>query len=243
MRAKLEAESAAPALPDAARVAYLRLLALGGDAGDRELFFRSVEPGPADAAAVGWFGHPDLVDWLLGSLETANEARRAKSPGAAPSPFETAAARALHRILGSPQGPDAPARATEALVTDAGPWKGCWARMRACLKGPPRLKLRFGRPYTPAVTLDELEAEALYGATRADAALEMAIVSRGAATLETDDWVARQRTVLGSARAMPGLDGYPAGQAFPGGGWWRGSEPRIGGSPACRTVGRKTPQS
>jgi hypothetical protein len=213
VRAKLEAESVAPALPDESRVAYLRLLALGGDAGDRELFFRSVEPGPPDATAVGWFGHPDLVDWLLGSLEAANEARRAKGPASAPTPFEAAAARALHRILGSPHGPDAPPRANETLVTESGPWRGCWARLRA--KGPLRQKLRFGQPYTPDATVDELEAETLFGSARADAALELSIVSKGAAVLETHDWVARQRAVLASARATLGREAYPAG-AFPG---------------------------
>src|SRR5262249_50332914 len=145
VRDRLEAESATPSLPDDARVAYMRLLALAGDACDRELFFRSVEPAPRDAAAVGWFGHPDLVDWLLGSLESANETRRAKGPGAGPSLFETAAARALYRILGSPLA--SPARALEMPIIEAAPWRAFWQRSPARTAG--RSKVRFGRPYTP----------------------------------------------------------------------------------------------
>jgi hypothetical protein len=214
VRDKLEAESASPSLPDDARVAYMRLLALAGDAADRELFFRSVEPAPRDATAVGWFGHPDLVEWLLGSLENANETRRSKGPGAGPSPFETAAARALHRILGSPLA--SPSRAPDMPIIEAARWRAFWDRAPARQKAAGRQKLRFGRPYTPSATLDELEADALPGSSRADAARELAIVSRGAALLETDDWVARQRTILASARALlGGADAYPAG-AFPG---------------------------
>ncbi len=212
VRARLAAESSAPSLADDARVAYLRLLALGGDASDLELFFQSVEPAARDAAAVGWFGHPDLVEWLLGSLEAANDARRARGPGAGPAAFEVAAARALGRILGDPShdGGFAPKPPPQALRSapaeggsqvDAAPWRAFWGGARAELGRYPRL--RFGRPYTPAATLDELEAAAP-AAARADAALELAIVSRGASLLETDDWVARQRAVLSAARAAMG---------------------------------------
>ncbi len=210
VRAKLEAESAAPSLPDDARVAYLRLLGLAGDASDRDLFFRSVEPSARDATAVGWFGHPDLVDWLLDSLEAANEARHRK-PGSLPTAFEAAAARALQRVLG-------PASSAPTPGADAGTWRALWASVRARSPSTPAApqKLRFGRPYTPAATLDELEAEAL-ATSRADAALELAIVSAGASLVETDDWVARQRTLLAAARATPSLmaGAYRAG-AFAG---------------------------
>jgi hypothetical protein len=214
-REKLEAESVTPALSDDARVGYLRLLGLGGEAADRELFFRSVEPSPRDATAVGWLGHPDLVEWLLGSLEAANETRRAKSPGAGPSPFEMAAVRAVQRVLGSPHPPSSLAMGEthEGLAVDAAPWRAFWQKARA--RFPGRQKLRFGRPYTPLATLEELEADAP-SITRADAALELAILSRGVALLETDDWVPRQRAVLTVARALLGdAEAYPAG-AFVG---------------------------
>jgi len=214
VRGELEAESAAPSLADDVRVAYLRLLGLGGEAGDLELFFRSLESSPRDAIAVGWFGHPDLVEWLLGSLDAANEARRsgarASSPGLlSPADFEIAAARALHRILGPADGAGA---AREAMSVEGSIWRAAWARARGRMAGGQ--KHRFGRPYAPESTLDELGGEAPVGG-RADAALELAIVSRGRLRLETGDWVARQRAQLAGARSWLGAEGYPAG-AFPG---------------------------
>jgi hypothetical protein len=204
VRRRLEAESAAPTLADDVRVSYLRLLALAGDASDRDLFVRSLSPTPRDADAGGWFGHPDVVDWLLSSLEAGNEARRGRGHGA-PSLFETAAARALHRILGSPTG----GTGRDAVVADAGHWRSHVNAERA--RVPSGKKLRFGRLYTPGATLDELEAATL-PPTRAFAALELAIVSHGAALLETGDWVARQRATLARARAsIGGADRWPAG--------------------------------
>jgi Arc/MetJ family transcription regulator len=211
VRGELEAESASPSLSDDVRVAFVRLLALAGDASDLELFFRSVEPSPRDAVAVGWFGHPDLVDWLIGSLETANEARRAGARGrgapgqAAPSSFELAATQALARIAGTPEG--APAPGTEAAA-----WRSWWARTRARLT--PGLKHRFGRPYTPEATLEELAGDAS-AATRAHAALELAIVA-GSASIETGDWVTRQKAAIAAAgERLAGFGGWTAG-GFPG---------------------------
>jgi hypothetical protein len=214
VRDKLETESSSPSLSDDTRVAYLRLLGMAGDAADLELFFRSVEPGPRDAAAVGWFGHPDLLEWLLGSLDAANDARRTRGLGGGPSAFEGAAARALGRILGNPSAPDIAkgAPSLEGLPVDA----GFWRRVRAArLPGSAPQKLRFGRPYTPAATLDELEIDAP-PVTRTDAALELSIVSRGGALLETGDYVARQRAALDAARAAFGGEGAYLAGTFPG---------------------------
>jgi hypothetical protein len=218
VRAKLEAESAAPALSDELRVAYLRLLAIAGDAGDVELFFRSLEPTARDAAAVGWFGHADLVTWLLGSLEAANEARRAA--GGRPSPFEAAAAGALHRISGArPRDPADPGP-PDALSVSAPAWKALWNESHARLGGaePPKAggalptvagrgavgpaaggrKLRFGQPYTPGATLAELSGEST-AAAREDAALELAVITGGDARITTLDWVDRQQAALAAA--------------------------------------------
>lgn len=211
VRGELEAESTAPQLLDDARVAYLRLLALAGDSSDLELFFRSLEPSPRDAAAVGWYGHPDLVDWLVGSLETANGARRTgargRSPSAhAPSSFEIAAALALVRIAGAPDG-------AQGLAVEAGVWRAWWGRARA--RFAPGRKHRFGKPYTPNATLDEIAGEAST-AVRADAALELSIVSAGSASVETGDWVMRQRAALGAAAARLAAEGPWSPGAFPG---------------------------
>jgi hypothetical protein len=210
VRGELEAESASPSLSDEVRVAYLRLLALGGEASDLELFFRSLEPSPRDATAVGWFGHPDLCDWLLGSLEAAAEARRTGGRGGrapasiAASSFEVAAAAALARIAGSPE-------TMPQVFAEAAAWRSWWSRARARLA--PGQRVRFGRPYTPDATVEELGGDATRAA-RADAALELAIVTAGGVALETGDWVRRQREGIAAAkRAVAGP--WPPG-AFPG---------------------------
>ncbi|MFT3764008.1 MAG: hypothetical protein QM820_00550 [Minicystis sp.] len=212
VRGELSAESASPSLSDGARVAYLRLLALGGDAEDLELFFRSLEASPRDALAVGWFGHPDLIDWLIGSLETANEARRNGPRGRAsapsllgPSAFEIAAAQALGRIAGAPEGVPAPG-------LEASAWRAWWSRARARFTSGQ--KHRFGKPYAPEATIDELTSPAM-ASVRADAALELAIVSAGSASVETADWVARQRAVIAAARETIATAPWPPG-TFPG---------------------------
>ena len=213
VRGELEAESDTPALSEAARVGLVRLLALAGDAADLELFFRSLEPSAGDAAAVGWFGHPDLVDWLLGSLETANEARRAGPRGRASSPtlldpaaFELAAARALARIAG-------PADGVPAGTVDASAWRAWWGRARA--RFAPSQKHRFGRPYTPDATLDELVGDSP-ASVRVDAALELAIVSGGSSRVEPGDWISRQRRAIAiAAELCATAASWPAG-TFPG---------------------------
>lgn len=213
VRGELEAESTAPALSDEARVAFVRLLALAGDASDLELFFRSLEPSPRDAVAVGWYGHPDLVEWLIGSLDTANEVRRSgpKSRASAPSllapaAFETAATQAMVRIAG-------PADGVHPGSVDAAAWRAFWARARGRLS--PGRKHRFGRLFTPEITLEELRGESS-PSVRADAALELAIVTGGAIHVETGDWISRQSAALAAAAAwlaaeprwVPGA--YPA---------------------------------
>lgn len=208
VRAELSAEIARPTLADETRIAFVRLLALGGDADDVDLFFRSLEPSPRDVIAVGWFGHPDLVDWLLGTLETAVEARRAGARGRASpatSPVETAVAAALARLAGN-------AEPIPLAGMDGAAFRAFWARARGRLPAGP--KLRFGRPYTPEATLSELRGEGPVSA-RADAALELSIVSAGAASVEPTDWIARQRAALAAAADPVAALGWPAG-AFPG---------------------------
>src|SRR5580704_12013298 len=179
VRRRLETESEAPSLPDDVRAAYLRLLALAGEASDRELFYRSLEPSPRDAAAVGWFGHADLVDWLVGSLEAAAEARRGRGRVSETTvrsiAFELAAVEALQRITGGPDEAP-PGGSARPVETDAAAWRAFWTKARGRFASGRRHRL--GRDYTPGATLDELAGEATAQA-RLDAALELAIASGG----------------------------------------------------------------
>ncbi|MCC6522275.1 MAG: hypothetical protein IT373_06410 [Polyangiaceae bacterium] len=199
-------------LAEADRLAYVRLLSLAGNARDLDLLARSLGQAPADATAAGWFGHKDLCPWLMASLAAANEVREATGP--VRLAFEQAAADALFRIAGAPLG-DRPdlglERQAGSPAIEAGAWHAFWEAAE------PRFerdrKYRFGRPYAPELTLDELAGPSLPG-VRADAALELAVVTGGALALDTTDWVARQRTALAEARARAPRLGWAAG-SFP----------------------------
>jgi hypothetical protein len=204
------------ALPDEARLPFVRLLALGGGVRDKALLWDSLGQAPEDARAAGWFGHAELVEWLIRSLAAANEVRRATGPW--PLAFEAAAAGALHRITGAALE-DPPGGSIErepgALAIEAEGWAAYWEREHA--RFAPETKHRFGQPYSPQLTLDELEGPSPHD-VRTDAALELAIASGGALRLETGDWVARQRARLAEARARYAGDvrrlGYEPG-SFP----------------------------
>ncbi len=209
-RASLTREIAAPHLTDESRLGCLRLLALGGEAGDVELFFRSLEPLGADATAVGWFGHADLVEWLVASFEAASDARRAS--GGPPHAFEVAASAALDRITGAArqgqlEGPEGPHGLAEASS-----WRSFWRMARTRFERG--VRYRFGEPFTPAMTLDELEGAAA-PADRREAATELAAASGGAARVELGSLAARQRDDLAAARAWLASAGYAPG-AFTG---------------------------
>jgi hypothetical protein len=113
-------------------------------------------------------------------------------------------------MLGAP-GRDSGLALDDVPIVDASRWRSHWQLLRGRVGS---YKLRYGQPYDPLATVDELEAETLPG-TRTDAALELAIVSRGQAVVETGDWIARQRSSLAAARAMLARGAWPTG-AFPG---------------------------
>lgn len=199
-------------LAEADRLAYVRLLSLAGNARDVDLLLRSLGQAPADATAAGWFGHKDLCPWLVASLAAANEVRASTGPVALA--FEQAAAHALFRITGAPleDRPDLGLeRPPGSPAIEARAWHAFWAAAEPHFERD--RKYRFGHPYGPGLTVEELAGPSLPG-VRADAALELAVVTGGALGIDTTDWVARQRTALAEARATaPGL-GWVAG-SFP----------------------------
>ena len=203
------------ALPDRARLGYLRLLALGGDAADLPRVQQALSPSPRDAELVGWYGHLGLVPWLLETMERANATRLASSR--APHPLELAAALGLERMTGAGLRAEPDDEATyDAEATPAlraGTWQGWWRLHHGELD--PRLRYRFGSPYQPLATLDELAGPSAAGARR-DGAFELALVA-GPSRFEPQDFVARQRITLTAVReAVLG-----AAASFPPGNWPR----------------------
>jgi hypothetical protein len=199
------------ALPDERRLPCVRLVALGGGPRDLPLLLDSLGQAPGDARAAGLSGHVALLDWLLASLAAANDVRRATGPW--PLAFEIAAAEALHRITGLRvvEKPEAALREPGELDIDASAWASAWGEARATIDTTKRL--RFGAPWTPLATLDELDGPSTADA-RTDAALELAIATGGAARFEPWGWVARQRARLAEARAVVAASTWEPG-AFP----------------------------
>jgi len=165
--------------------AYAMLLALGGGASDRELLEKSLQQTPISALAAGWFGHPGLVEsWLLPSLAAGNWAREG-SPWVFPA--ELAITRALHRITG-----EAPTQPTKVyavrsdgyeLAVDQSTWAARWNDVKDRFALP--AKMRFGKPYTPMATLEELEGETFHGDRRL-AIQELDMVSPDVVDLELE---------------------------------------------------------
>lgn len=178
-----------------ARCEHVRLLALSGGPEHADLLSEAALGLPEGAAAIGWFGHTGLVDPLLDQLTAANALRRTLGPF--PTPFELAAARALVRILGV-YLEDPEDELGVGIALDAEPWRACWEERRAAFD--PGKRYRFGRPYHPLATLEELASDDTPSRLRIDAALELGALFPGGWALEPGDWVARQRAQLAAAR-------------------------------------------
>jgi 3-oxoacyl-[acyl-carrier-protein] synthase I len=189
---------ASAALSDRARLGYLRLLALGGDAADLPRVRQALSPSPRDAELVGWYGHVELVPWLLETIGRGNASRSASSR--APHPLEVAAAQALARITGArlrDEPDDEVAHDSEAApALRAETWQAWWRASHGGFDS--RLRYRFGLPYQPLVTLEELVGPSAARARR-DGALELELVA-GPSRFEPQDFVARQRVTLAAVR-------------------------------------------
>lgn len=184
--------AARSALSDAARLGHLRSLALAGDGSDVELLRRCARATVRDAELVGWFGHVELVGWLIERLTGGVDGDAPTELGLVPH----AAAMAFVRITGAP-GPDGqPPGNLDGLSEDPARWIDWWVEgwQEHRDQYDSSLKWRFGRPYEPALTLAELAGDMPCG-LRDDGALELAMVL-GPSRFEPGDWVARQRQVF-----------------------------------------------
>lgn len=196
-RDALKADVEACLLTEAARQRLVRVLCAVGQYDDVLLLAESLDISSHDALAVGWFGHVALVDWLIEALRGSNEVREMTGPWA--RPFELAVGAALHRITGAtlsdveglkverPEG-------DPGLAIDAGVWRAYWEDNRA--RFDVEEKYRFGEPFSPQATLDELEDERSRPAERAWAAFEIACLTPGESPLETIAWIPAQRRAI-----------------------------------------------
>lgn len=199
----------------AARADLLRILAVAGGPEDLETMIAAASSAPgavveAEVAAVGWYGHPGCVAPLIDTLDRACAALAAWST-------REVITGSIRRIVGIEVEPSsAGARA----------FRASWEKDRARFwpsedagerrRAPPRL--RFGAPWSPLASLDELAKATLPASDRDLLALEIAVVSAGALRLDVRGWVARQLGEIEAAREALGTPGA----AFQPGEWPHG---------------------
>ena len=123
-----------------------------------------------------------------------------------PTATRAVIAGAIRRILGVEVPP------TKAA---AQAFRRTWSEQRGRLwpsagtiehhQAPP--KLRFGEPWSPLASLDELARASNPARAREQLALEVAVASGGALRLDVRGWVARQLGEIASAREALGSPG------------------------------------
>jgi hypothetical protein len=147
-------------------------------------------------SAIGWSGRAALVEPLIAMLE--DDARDYA--------LRRAAALALQRVTGAIRAPliglgertelasaELLASRYDAIDLDAGQWRRFWEARGVRDAG----KRRFGKPYTPSASLDELAAVGVPNADRRIASLEYEIASTSPVPLpDPHDWVARQTAAI-----------------------------------------------
>ncbi|MFT3764725.1 MAG: HEAT repeat domain-containing protein [Minicystis sp.] len=205
----LEEEDAHPGiLAEDVRQGYVRLLALAGAPAHADLLLRSVLHESSGATAIGWFGHVGLLDPLLRKLAAANDVRQMTGPYA--TPFEVAAAEALVRITGVYVENPNPLLDV-GICVDAAVWQERLEERRKRMD--PGLKYRFGAPYTPLLSLEEISDESAPVRVRENATLELTVAADLPERIEITDWVARQHAALHAmgARLVETKDAYPPG--------------------------------
>lgn len=168
VRQHLQAELKRPGTLDPdVRMHAIELLGTAGEASDARMLGDLLQRRPREAEALGWHGHPALVELLIGALE-----RSAGVQGDAL--FRDGVRRALARITGA-----------EPSVESAA-WRAFWAEHGRRFSVVQRY--RFGHPYAPSASLDELCADGVPTHTRERCALEVLIVTGGAAKLVVSGW-------------------------------------------------------
>lgn len=212
-RDALKADVEACLLTEPARQRLLRVLAAVGQYDDVLLLAQNLDISTHDALAVGWFGHVALVDWLIEALRGSNEVREMTGPWA--RPFELAVGAALHRITGATLS-DAPRLLVErpegdpGLAIDAAVWRAYWEDNRD--RFDVEQKYRFGQPFSPQATLDELELDSSRPAERAWAAFEIECLTPGESPLETLAWIPAQRRAIAKLKDQHARLRYTAGR-------------------------------
>ncbi len=189
-----------------ARLDLLEMLGITGNASDGPVLQAALSYRPREAEALGWHGSPGHVEPLLAALQNA-----ASTPGK--KLFCAGIARALVRITG-------------ANIVDASgdpwpdpmAWKTYWAENRARFTAT--LRYRFGRPYLPMATLDEISTDGVIMADRELCILEIDTITAGGAELDLRRWTALLDTGMNRLRSsFMDKPRHADGSSFAAGEW------------------------
>jgi hypothetical protein len=188
-----------------ARLDLLELLGIAGNATDGPTLQAALAYRPREAEALGWHGSPGHVEALLAALQNAES-----TPGK--KLFCAGIARALVRITGANI-----IDASGDPLPDPRVWTKYWAENRA--KFTTTLRYRFGRPYLPMATLDELSTDGTIMADRENCVLELDAITAGGAELDLRRWTAsvdagvnRLQSIFGDKPRHADGSGFSAGE-------------------------------
>ncbi len=177
------------------RTRCMLLIGIAGKADDYLLLERLYFGDTGQAAALAFHGHVRLVDRLILALEgTRADAGVLLGPSG-----RREAAHALVRITGAPlirsndEDRDNPYR----LETEASKWMAWWDEHRG--EFDPDTRYRFGQPFSPLHTVNELSAPGVPVKTRRECASELEVFM--GEPFPIHELVARQRRALARARA------------------------------------------
>ncbi|HZJ54196.1 MAG TPA: hypothetical protein VFD38_08650, partial [Myxococcaceae bacterium] len=179
------------------------VLGVAGTPEDLPVLRAACAAGSAPAMeALGWLGHADAVDELLGQLGRASAA---------------AALEALQRITGATllgadpaseyepgKGPftrsQGPVPLPVPLCPDPEPWRAWWREHGKAARRTTRW--RFGHPWSPEDDLGEIELAPSTRGPRRLAFLELCARTGATPPLDLDAFVARQRRELAAAAEL-----------------------------------------
>jgi hypothetical protein len=207
------------------------LLAWGGSSSDAELVTRAAIESPSARLmrAMGRAGHAAALDVLVSFLEHEDE----EVVGAAASALERITGAGLLETVEEPWELSLP-----PIARDFGPVPTPMRKVARVRRDPSvwrahldehgeRLALgrkwRAGKPFTPALIVEEIASPRTPPEARAEALRELSIVRRSASSFRHDTWVSRQQDELPGLMEAAAASRYGAG-TFPG----RGQAPTPG---------------
>jgi hypothetical protein len=158
---------------------------------------------PSTLLALGWLGAPEAVELLIAALRLEADGRDDARPI---SERALAAGLALQRITGGVARGDGSVTLGALKTSDRARIEtrpAAWREYAGALSFEGRKKSRWGRAWSPELSLDELEAAGASPSDRALAQLEIGVRAppRAAALRDPMDRATLQRAAIALARA------------------------------------------